>query len=304
MSYTIEYARQFIKSGEGITPCWLAGDNNVTEGRGRYERRAREWSCFCNFVGASETEIMAKAQSWLGGYQEHWKRHGKWVNDKGLISWVKSGIRSAASVENILKRNPVCCGDIHCSVHVWRGFNFTVELDYYVHTTAEFDEWIRRYRALKDELSKEKASMYPKVDFGTEVIHAPIAASIDELFCFRQGNRYLTKLAEHVPNWSRDPSLALTFSYEEAMDFLNRNHFLLSNASLARVPKEHLSKAIIRITAGRGAGSYVYQASPWWIRMSGKDSAYQYSSHKTAQLALKKILKKYPMIKNAEVVPI
>lgn len=303
MSYAIEYARQFIRSQEGITPCWLVGDNNVTEGRGRYERRVRNWSCFCNFLGATEDEILARVQPWLGEYQQHWKRNGKWVSDKGLLNWIKSGIKSAASVEDILKRNPACCGAIRCSAHVWRGFNHTTELEYYIHTTSEFDEWIRRYRALKDQLSREKVEIYPKVDFGTEYIRHPVSASDDDRFYLRKNKRYLTKLTDNEVCWRGDVNFALTFSYNEATNLLRENCFL-ANASLVKVPKEQGPRAIIQITEGHGAGSYVYELTSWRLRISNKEAARQYSSHKTARAALKRILERYPQVTNAEVVQI
>lgn len=168
MSYAIEYARQFIRSEEGITPCWLVGDNNVTEGQGRYERRVRSWSCFYNLVGTSEEEMIKRIQPCLGGFQEHWQRNGKWVDDKRLIRWVKSGVRSAASIEDILQRNPGCCGSVRCYVHVWHGFDHTTMLETCVVTTDGFDAWIHRYRDLKAILSGEKIDIYPCVDFGTE----------------------------------------------------------------------------------------------------------------------------------------
>ena len=54
MSYTIEYNRQFIKSKNGYIPCWLHGDNNVTEGWGKNERRCRNWGVFMNWIDVTE----------------------------------------------------------------------------------------------------------------------------------------------------------------------------------------------------------------------------------------------------------
>ena len=62
MSYSIEYNRQFIKTENGYTPCWLVGDNNVTEGFGRNERRVRNWSVFMNLLDVSEDELVEKAK--------------------------------------------------------------------------------------------------------------------------------------------------------------------------------------------------------------------------------------------------
>lgn len=307
MSYAIEYGRQFIRSEEGITPCWLSGDNNVTEFRNGRERRERHWSCFCGFVGATEEDITTKVRSMLGGYQEHWKRHNKWVDDESLLRWVSTGIKKSASVEDILKRNPDCCGSIRCCVHVWRRHDHTIEEQVYVRTTAEFDSWIRRWRALKERLAEEKAEGYPCIDFGTENIRSPIVAEDTDLFCFKKKGRYLSELTECSCKWTKDASSAKLFSYEEAIRRLNGTYgiALLGDASLTRAPKEteNMPKAIIMIVNADGDRDYVYKATAHKLKFSQyKEHAYQYSSLKTAQAAAKKILDKYSQIQHAEVI--
>ena len=237
MSYVIEDGRQFIRSEEGITPCWLCGDNNVTEFHDGRERRERHWSCFCGFVGATEEDIMAKVQSYLGGYQEHWMKNNKWIDDKGLIRWATTGIKNAASIEDILRRNPDCLGRVRCCVHVWRKFDHTVEELEFVKTTAEFDSWIRRWRALKEKLTEEKAEAYPAVDFGTENLRSPIVSKNNGLFCFKKKGRYLSELTDSNCRWTKDPSSAKFFSYEEATDWLHKGRILLAGASLIKAPK-------------------------------------------------------------------
>ena len=113
MSYSIEYNRQFIKTENGYTPCWLVGDNNVTEGFGRNERRVRNWSVFMNLLDVTEDELVEKAKELFNSYDQHWKRGSTWVSNKGLISWVKSGCKKAATVEDILSVNPYM-SRIHC----------------------------------------------------------------------------------------------------------------------------------------------------------------------------------------------
>ena len=58
MSYTIEYNRQFIKTKNGYIPCWLHGDNNVTTGYGKNERRVRSWSVFMNWLDVTEDYML------------------------------------------------------------------------------------------------------------------------------------------------------------------------------------------------------------------------------------------------------
>lgn len=303
MSHTIEFARQFIRSDEGITPCWLVGDNNLTENRGRYERVVRQWSCFHNFVGAAEKDIMDAAQSLLGGYQHHWKRNGKWVDDKALTNWIRSGIRSAASVEDILRWNPECCGNIHCRIHVWRGFNHTVEEDTYVSTTAELDDWIHRYQALKEQLNQTQTSVYPCIDFGIEKVRSPLSASDGDMFYFRMNRRlYLTKICENETCWGKDSNSALIFPYEEALDLFKAKHFYLTGVSLVKVHKNQASCAVIKVTDRNRKEHYVYQITPKRMLTSGFKEAHRYSSPKAAQLACGRILEKYSGIKATEVV--
>ena len=95
------YASQFIRTETGITPCILAGSNNVWEAGNK--RRVRNWSCFRNLVDVSAERLMKEAESMIGSeYQEHWKANNKWVDDAGLMRWMKSKIKGAATVEDIM----------------------------------------------------------------------------------------------------------------------------------------------------------------------------------------------------------
>ena len=115
MSYTIEYDKIFLKSGAGYTPLWLAGDSNCYEGSGRNQRRVRDWSVFMSQLGVTEEKLMERIQPLLGGpYQEHWQRRGKWVDDKGLVTWVKNGCKNAVSIEQLIEANRF--GAIKCCV--------------------------------------------------------------------------------------------------------------------------------------------------------------------------------------------
>ena len=118
MSYTIEYDKIFLKSGAGYTPLWLAGDSNCYEGSGRNQRRVRDWSVFMSQLGVTEEKLMERIQPLLGGpYQEHWQRRGKWVDDKGLVTWVKNGCKNvhrAANRGQPVRRHQVLCdGKLH-----------------------------------------------------------------------------------------------------------------------------------------------------------------------------------------------
>lgn len=110
MSYAILYNWQFIRSQEGLTPVILMGDNNLVEnvwmGNHWGERCVRDWSCLFNLIGVSDEEFMSAIQRMTGKtYQEHWKRSGKWVDDKALINWAKNACKNATSIEEIKNEN-------------------------------------------------------------------------------------------------------------------------------------------------------------------------------------------------------
>lgn len=173
MSYTIEYNKQFLRSKRGITPVWLSGSNNLWEPRayGR-ERRCRDWNCFMNLLGASESEIMESVQSMCGGpYQEHWQSGGKWVDDAGIIRWAKNGIRSACTVEELMSQN--WWSSIPAHLHVWtRDLKDSIELYSRIDSTAALDAFIDKAR----ERITSKApgeSIYPHIVFPEEQFHKP-----------------------------------------------------------------------------------------------------------------------------------
>lgn len=108
MSYEIVYDRQFLKTADGkFIPLTLHGSNNCYEPRtnGR-ERRTRYWDSL--FTGENENialaadELRTKVKSWTGGaYQEHFRYHGKWVDDAGLLRFAENGIKAAKTVEEL-----------------------------------------------------------------------------------------------------------------------------------------------------------------------------------------------------------
>ena len=141
MSYYAEFDRVFIRSVCGYTPLWLLGDSSVTEGRGRSSRMYRRWSVFQSLIGVTEEELLAAVEK-LKGSSEHWKRGGKWVDDEGLVRWVKSGCKHAVVLEDLLKANERSY--LPC---VLRDHNGRTVLSAQVHNTLELEDWI--YQAKK-----------------------------------------------------------------------------------------------------------------------------------------------------------
>jgi len=171
MSYDIVYSRQFLKAGDKIIPLVLIGSNNLWEHTyhtKNSQRRVRNWNPLMNSCNSiplrTAEEIMEKAQSWTGGkYQEHFKWHSKWVDDKALITFVKNGIRDAASLEE-LKEASSCPSEVYvrCNLDIWyndadgRQHN-TIDLLREIHTTEDLLGYM-------DEASEQLAARMPSED--------------------------------------------------------------------------------------------------------------------------------------------
>lgn len=163
MSYVIEYNHQFIKSNEGFTPVWLAGDSNVTEYHMGEERCVRDWSIFHGFLGMSEIDMIVAVTPSLNGYNEHWKRNGKWVTDDGLIRWIRSGCANAATVEELTEANGKHF--VSCYVAVWK--KELQERKLYIHVDFDkkhetVEQWVHRVVERVKEMRKSYAeTFYP-----------------------------------------------------------------------------------------------------------------------------------------------
>lgn len=194
MSYTLEYNRQFIRTSYGYIPCWLAGDNNVWTGSGRYDKRCREWGIFFNWVNVSEEEMLKGIKDLYNDYDQHWKRNGKWVTNNGLLSWIKSGCRRAATIEEILNINNFLGGihrGVHCYVIVYDSSDSrNVIMDRYISTNKEMDAWSKAVKELQisNEQVKKYKHVYPVVDFVIEDLKHPVQNQEIEV-----GKQYILK---------------------------------------------------------------------------------------------------------------
>ena len=304
MSYCIEYARQFLKSEEGITPCWLHGDNNVGEivwrnGR-NIERRARDWSVFQNMVGTTVDALLKEVEGWMGGaYQEHWMRNGKWVDDEGLRRWIVSGCRKAATVEEVLAANPVI-RSLHCYCAVWHEMDSAVETEAYVKTTEELDQWIRAIRAHKDPSGRQEC--FPVVDFCVDKLNSPASKQRETpAFCLiKSGHNYLVDIVPgKSTRWSPNKTDARVFTAEEA------ESILYGQASLRLLRNAHIINAHERLTQPFNAVLRVGSAgqSPRYISGRGRNRIYlcntvkgalRYANAAVAEKAAKELRPKHP----------
>lgn len=294
MSYCIEYNRQFIKSNEGITPCVLRGDNNVYESSAQNAKRVRSWYCYKGMVGVTEQEMLDDAQPFLNRYNQHWKKNGKYVDDDGLIRWIKIGVKHAAPIEDILALNHM--RSVHCSVSVYpRGsYDKSVQLDTRCSSTDEFDIWVRAVKFLQQEALKTGESIYPIVNFYIENLLHPVCcyAEHPQKVIFKHKGSYLCSYDDDGAQFNANVKMALEFSFDDAIKI--KNHSRLSwiqksqliNADIKNYPYN----AVIRFCDGVRAGQYLLSRTKRTIRLSPDiKHAKKYKNMETAKRALAQV---------------
>lgn len=296
MSYTIEYNRQFIRSETGITPVWLSGDNNVWEGPSQHMRRCRSWSCFGNLLGASESELMEFAKSLTGGqFQEHWKKNGKYLDDAALLRWMKQGIKTAATLEEILAANSMRCVSVYLSNWDEKYHNVR-ELNEYCSTTDELDAWIAKAKTRMYQVrAKEGCSSYPVINFGREDIKHPTnSQKLPDRIILRSKGKYLGEDGTgRLNTFYQDIKKAKVFTQTEWLELLKNpgtaswiREAIPVNAS----SKDYPFDAVIRFKDGPREGKFVSKRTPKRLGIAYSiDSAKHYPNKKAAERAMAKM---------------
>jgi len=174
MSYTLVYDKKFLKTKNGYITLVLAGSSNCYNVRydGR-EVRERSWCAF-NYAEQpkSEADIMAMVHSELPStYGQHFMYNGKWVNDKGLVNFVQSGIKNALTLEELIGKYLVF--GLHVSVTAKdltsdKEFKPSITLmTKYCKTNEELEEALAEAEAAIKSQSKD-AYPYVNYSFGFE----------------------------------------------------------------------------------------------------------------------------------------
>ena len=161
MSYEIVYAREFIKTNDGrIVPLVLSGSNNCwdTTFRGHW-RRERSW--FPIFLRSGENpaltpeELMTKIKGYIpSGYNQHFVRNGKWVDDDSFVRFFENGIKKAKTLEEL---NDELLYKQHLEGMVYyydEGSEVTTLHKVDIYETAELEMFLEK----ADELIKEYSS--------------------------------------------------------------------------------------------------------------------------------------------------
>lgn len=298
MSYTIEYDRQFIKSDLGITPLWLCGDNNVTVGRGKYEKRDRSWHVFCNMLACTQEELLAAVEAWKGGpYQEHWRKNGKWVNDDALSRWVVNGCRNAATIEDVRAVNTL--GSIKCCLHDFSGGGFAKETHVsWVSTTEELDAWIREVKPLV-----KPGEVFPIISLNWDQPVKHISRSTgneDDKVCIKRGRSYLVKMDKVKLSISWSSNIAdgpLVMTRKEAEDLL-ANFFpkFRENPRIVSAKVLENPHNVVLVMSGRGMDCvYVCALTSRGVSYTTSAiAAKKYASIESARRTIAKIKERLP----------
>lgn len=293
MGYTIEYNRQFIRSECGITPVWLCGSNNVYEYHNGRNRRSRDWSVFCRFLGMTEEAMLAEVSTWTSG-GEHWMRRGKWISDEGLKEWIHSGCASAVSVEDIIALNRISF--ISCRISVWGEAKYEgARALCNVRTTKEFDDWIKQAKTEIDASAAKGWHAYPIIDFRKEDLRHPHPATDTQGqgFLVKSKFGYLSEIPDggNELQYTRDIRSAHVFSFAEAAKTVNTSCGTWEKARIISAKgKDAPYDSVILVTDRSGGNSYYVRRSSKKIWTSyAEENAKVYPRRTDANSALKRL---------------
>lgn len=301
MSYTIEYNRQFIKTKNGYIPCWLAGDNNVTEGWGKHERRVREWGIFHNWLDVTEEYMLSEVKKMYNDYDQHWKKGSTWVTNEGLSRWIKNGCKQAGTVEEILNVNPYLRG-ITCYISYWDAEDNRKQELYSVITTSKgLEEWVNKAKQfIKTGHQQGLKWVFPMIDLEREDLKHPVSSQTERIyndtdkFVLLRKGKYLCDYDDRGSSWCVDIKEAKIFTYSEINEMKEKycGTFLGSNISeskLVPASKVDSKRFVLKFADGSYRGQYIGKSAGGRISLSySPKGAKIFSSKKTAEGAIEK----------------
>ena len=296
MSYEIVYDRRFIRTPLGITPLILTGSNNCYEPmpNGR-ERRERNWSVLFNFPVATEDELMNAVQGCCGGeFQEHFKWHGKFVNDAGFVAFIRNGIANAVTLEEL--EEYAHCESLRCALSIWYKDsigNNRRELECSVQTTDELVQWITEAKGRVASRAEREEIYYSMGFFTREPIRMPTRKTVAGPVVAKRGQSYVINCAHGRLETNGDVSKAMVFaSIDDAVSrlspyFVRGTRFI--KAENAKVRSGW--RFCIRVQGGSRDGMYMEKLTRSRFHM-GLDQAYarRFPDRKTAERYIEKHL--------------
>ena len=297
MSYEIVYDRRFIRTPLGITPLILTGSNNCYEPmpNGR-ERRERNWSVLFNFPVATENELMNAVQGCCGGeFQEHFKWHGKFVNDAGFVAFIRNGIANAVTLEEL--EEYAHCGSMRCALSIWYKDsigNNSSELKCSVQTTDELVQWITEAKGRVASRAECEEIYYSMGFFTREPIRMPTRKTIAGPVVAKRGQSYVTNCAPGCLETHGDVSKAMIFaSIDDAVSrlspyFVRGTRFIKAENAKARSGW----RFCIRVQGGSRDGMYMERLTRSRFHMTCRqESARRFPDRITAERYIEKRLK-------------
>ncbi len=220
MGYKIMYGRQFIKTTRGIIPLALCGSNNVTERINGREVRERHWCVY----GKDKTEYtpeeyLAYAESFCGTeFQQHFMSGGKWVNDKGWLTWVRNEIKQALTIEEIRAVLPV--QGLTCSICVGEKDSYLSRQEDWRHcnTTPDLESWLDNAYLRLQELEGSSRYAYISLSlYGRQPLKIQSRREPEGQVLIAVGkNNYVTELEHRSYSYSTDISNAIVFESTNA----------------------------------------------------------------------------------------
>ena len=297
MSYEIVYDRHFIRTPLGITPLILAGSSNCYEPtfRGRRERRERNWSVLFNFAGATEEELMKTVQGCCGGeFQEHFKWHGKFVDDAGLMAFVRNGIASAVTLEELDVH--AHCGSLMCCLSIWSKDSIGTnqrELERHVRSTDELVQWITDAKERMANRADNEEIYYVIAFPGREPIRMPKHNAMTGPVVAMRGRSYISNCAPGSVETIRDASKAMVFpNIDDAMNRLSPYFVVGTRFMKAENLKVRQAwRFCIRVQGGSRDGMFMEKLTRSRFYMTySHDNARMFPNRKAAERFIEKRL--------------
>ena len=318
MSYEILYGRQFIDLGNGrYIPMILSGSSNCTMFHDGREIRERYWWPFTSDdLLAAPAEIMiewAEEQASKGQDMEWFRRGSKWMHYSDIPTWMKSGIASARTLDEITTMVPY--QSLRCSISIYdesksygeKGYHRDENLRYIRHT-EELIEWLKEYEEMKEN-KKENERCYPTMSFsGIEPLGLGVKRASDQPVICKINSRYLCDYhcgenGRYSYTCSSDISEAMVF--ENAEDFAEKTKGMLTFAKYRLInanQKEKLYVVAIE-TVNSPKTMYVKRKNPSKLSVSTSiKDAMRFTTEKAAQNYIDRVLvDNYPAVKTFRV---